>query len=147
MRSSVYVPAAVEALLGHPVAALSERPAPRLTRLLVNVTVERSLWPVHVLLAADATVADLARAAVAVYASEDRRPQLPGDDGATDAAARFELHLSKYALDALDPEAKVVDLCSRNFFLCATRSTLRSSSASSLITATMSHKQACSQGK
>ena len=70
MRSSVHVPAAVEALLGHPVAALSERPAPRLTRLLVNVTVERSLWPVHVLLGADATVADLARAA---YAVEGRR--------------------------------------------------------------------------
>jgi hypothetical protein len=34
----------VAALLGNPVAAvLSERPAPRLTRLLVNVTVERSL--------------------------------------------------------------------------------------------------------
>ena len=91
--------AAVEALLGHPVAALSERPAPRLTRLLVNVTVERSLWPVHVLLGADATVADLARTAVAVYAAEGRRPPLPADDGATDAAARFELHLSKYVLD------------------------------------------------
>uniref|UniRef100_A0A453QJL8 DUF7054 domain-containing protein n=1 Tax=Aegilops tauschii subsp. strangulata TaxID=200361 RepID=A0A453QJL8_AEGTS len=126
MRSSVHVPAAVEALLGHPVAALSERSAPRLTRLLVNVTVERSLWPVHVLLGSDATVADLARAAVDAYAAEGRRPPLPIDDGATDAAARFELHLSKYALDALDPDAKVVDLGSRNFFLCATRSSQRS---------------------
>ncbi|KAM3195885.1 hypothetical protein ACQJBY_071841 [Aegilops geniculata] len=125
MRSSVHVPDAVEALLGHPVAALSERPPPRLTRLLVNVTVERSLWPVHVLLGADATVADLARAAVAVYAAEGRRPPLPTDDGATDAAARFELHLSKYALDALDPEEKVLDLGSRNFFLCS-RKTQRS---------------------
>ncbi|XP_020163653.1 uncharacterized protein At4g22758-like [Aegilops tauschii subsp. strangulata] len=125
MRSSVHVPAAVEALLGHPVAALSERPAPRLTRLLVNVMVERSLWPVHVLLGADATVADLARAAVDAYAAEGRRPPLPAD-GATDAAARLELHLSKYALDALDPDAKVVDLGSRNFFLCATRSSQRS---------------------
>ncbi|KAM3195883.1 hypothetical protein ACQJBY_071839 [Aegilops geniculata] len=125
MRSSVHVPDAVEALLGHPVAALSERPAPLLSRLLVNVTVERSLWPVHVLLGADATVADLAPAAVDAYAAEGRRPPLPADDGATDAAARFELHLSKYALGALDPEAKVVDLGSRNFFLCAPRSTLR----------------------
>ncbi|XBI06766.1 hypothetical protein VPH35_134751 [Triticum aestivum] len=90
MRSSVHVPAAVEALLGHPVAALSERRAPRLTRLLLNVTVERSLWPVHVLLGADATVADLACAAVAAYAAEGRRPPLPADDTATDAAARFE---------------------------------------------------------
>ena len=36
--------------------AASER---RLTRLLVNVTVDRSLWPVHVVLGADSTVADL----------------------------------------------------------------------------------------
>ena len=43
MRSSVHVPAVVEALMGHSVAALSERPAPRLTQLLVTVTVERSL--------------------------------------------------------------------------------------------------------
>ncbi|KAE8774291.1 hypothetical protein D1007_53313 [Hordeum vulgare] len=124
MRSSMHVPAAVEALLGHPVAALSERPAPRLARLLVNVTVERSLWPVHVLLGADATVADLARVAVATYAAEGRRPPLPADDGSTDAAARFELHLSKYVLDALDPEEKVLDLGSRNFFLCSNRATL-----------------------
>ncbi|XP_037419251.1 uncharacterized protein LOC119284061 [Triticum dicoccoides] len=126
MRSSVHVPAAVEALLGHPVAALSDRPAPRLSRLLVNVTVERSLWPVHVVLGADAKVADLARATVDAYAAEGRRPPLPAEDGAIDKAARFLLHLSKYALDALDPEAKVVDLGSRNFFLCAPRSTLRS---------------------
>lgn len=132
MRSSVHTSAAAGAsvsaiaLLGRPLAVLSERPAPRLTRLLVNVTVERSLWPVHVLLGADATVADLARAAVAAYAAEGRRPPLPADDGATDAAARFELHLSKYALDALDPETKVLDLGSRNFFLCSNRRTQRS---------------------
>ncbi|KAE8777630.1 hypothetical protein D1007_49604 [Hordeum vulgare] len=126
MRSSMHVPTAVEALLGHPVAALSERSAPRLARLLVNVTVERSLWPVHVLLGADATVADLARVAVATYAAEGHRPPLCTDDGATDAAARFELHLSKYVLDALDPETKVLDLGSRNFFLCSNRATQRS---------------------
>uniref|UniRef100_A0ACD5ZSX3 Uncharacterized protein n=1 Tax=Avena sativa TaxID=4498 RepID=A0ACD5ZSX3_AVESA len=112
--------ATVAALLGHPLAVLSERPAPRLTRLLANVTVERSLWPVHVLLAADATVADLARAAVAAYVAEGRRPPLPAMDD--DAAERFELHLSKYSLDALDPDGKVLDLGCRNFFLCARRS-------------------------
>ncbi|XP_020191689.1 uncharacterized protein [Aegilops tauschii subsp. strangulata] len=109
MRSSVHMPATVEALLGHPVAALSEKPAPRLTQLLVNVTVEQSLWPVHVLLAADATVADLAGAAVAPMQAKNSRPPLPADDGATVVAARFQLHLSKYALDALDPETKVLD--------------------------------------
>uniref|UniRef100_A0ACD6A4T4 Uncharacterized protein n=1 Tax=Avena sativa TaxID=4498 RepID=A0ACD6A4T4_AVESA len=114
--------ATVAALLGHPLAVLSERPAPRLTRLLLNVTVERSLWPVHVVLAADATVADLARAAVAAYVAEGRRPPLPASGANDDAAARFELHLSKYSLDALDPDEKVLDLGCRNFFLCARRS-------------------------
>lgn len=125
MRSSVHGPAGagatVAALLGHPLAVLTERPAPRLTRLLVNVTVERSLWPVHVVLAADATVADLARAAVAAYVAEGRRPPLPADAKDVDAASRFELHLSKYSLDALNPDEKVLDLGSRNFFLCARR--------------------------
>jgi hypothetical protein len=45
----------------------------------VNVTVERSLWPVHIVLGADATMADLARAAVAAYIAEGRRPPLPAD--------------------------------------------------------------------
>jgi hypothetical protein len=80
-------------LLGHPVAVLSERP------LLVNVTMERSLCPVHVVLGADATVADLTRAAIAAYIAEGRRPPLPDDTNNVDAAARFELHLSKYPLD------------------------------------------------
>ncbi|XP_047042960.1 uncharacterized protein LOC124646985 [Lolium rigidum] len=101
--------ATVAALLDHPVAVLSERPAPRLTRLLVNVTVERSLWPVHVVLGADATVADLVRAALAAYIAEGRRPPLPADANDVDTAARFELHLSKYSLTALNPDEKVLD--------------------------------------
>jgi hypothetical protein len=64
----------------------------------VNVTVERSLWPVHIVLGADATMADLARAAVAAYIAEGHRPPLPIDANDVDAAARFELHLSKYSL-------------------------------------------------
>lgn len=69
----------------------------RLTRLLVNVTVDGSLWPLHLVLTADATVADLVRAAVAAYVREGRRPpllqQTGGDDG-------FELHFSKYSLES-----------------------------------------------
>ncbi|KAL6606585.1 hypothetical protein ACP70R_042238 [Stipagrostis hirtigluma subsp. patula] len=107
----------------HPHCQLLERmaaplPAGRqLTRLLVNVTVERSLWPVHVVLPADATVADLVRAAVAAYAREGRRPPLPAR-----GAGALELHFSKYSLESLTPEEKVMDLGSRNFFLCARRS-------------------------
>jgi hypothetical protein len=67
--------------------------------LLVNVTVERSLWPVHVMMGIDATVANFARAAVAAYIVEGRRPPLPADANDIDAAARFELHLSKYSPD------------------------------------------------
>ncbi|XP_062227962.1 uncharacterized protein LOC133926186 [Phragmites australis] len=93
----------------------------RLTRLLVNVTVDRSLWPVHLVLGADATVADLVRAAVAAYVREGRRPPLPAGAGG-DAADGFELHFSKYSLESLRPEEKVLDLGSRNFFLCARRS-------------------------
>ncbi|CAL5050694.1 unnamed protein product [Urochloa decumbens] len=95
----------------------------RLTRLLVNVTVDRSLWPVHLVLGADATVADLVRAAVAAYVREGHRPPLPlQPGGGGDAAEGFELHFSKYSLESLRPEEKVVDLGSRNFFLCARRS-------------------------
>ncbi|KAI4971447.1 hypothetical protein ZWY2020_002361 [Hordeum vulgare] len=76
MRSSMHMPAMVEAPLGHSVAALSERPAPRLTRLLVNVTVEQSPWLVHMLLAVDATVADLAHATATAYSADDHRTPL-----------------------------------------------------------------------
>jgi hypothetical protein len=78
------------------------RPAPtdrdrRLTKLLVNVTVDRSLWPVHLVLGADATVADLVRAAVGTYVREGRRPPLAAADDAVDG---FELHLNKYSLES-----------------------------------------------
>lgn len=93
----------------------------RLTKLLVNVTVDRSLWPVPVVLDADATVADLVRAAVAAYVREGRRPPLQTGTDA-DAADGFELHLNKYSLESLRLDEKVLDLGSRNFFLCARRS-------------------------
>ncbi|GJN01020.1 hypothetical protein PR202_ga18252 [Eleusine coracana subsp. coracana] len=117
----------------HPHCLLGLMTGRRLTRLLVNVTVDRSLWPVHVVLGAEATVADLVRAAVDAYQREGRRPPLPHD--------AFDLHFSKYSLESTDfklpppppppfstlidsglkPEEKVVDLGSRNFFLCPRR--------------------------
>jgi hypothetical protein len=51
------------------------------------------------MLGVDATVADLARAAVAANIAEGRRPPLHTDANEVDATARFELHLSKYSLD------------------------------------------------
>uniref|UniRef100_A0A0E0A4N6 DUF7054 domain-containing protein n=1 Tax=Oryza glumipatula TaxID=40148 RepID=A0A0E0A4N6_9ORYZ len=96
-------PSAVQAMsLSHGAAAAAAMVAAgqrrRLTRLLLNVTVEQSLWPVHVVLGADCTVADLVRAAVDAYVREGRRPPLPSG-GAGDAAAGFELHFSKYSLE------------------------------------------------
>ncbi|XP_006655763.2 uncharacterized protein At4g22758-like [Oryza brachyantha] len=108
---------AVQAMPSPAVVAAAEQR--RLTRLLLNVTVEQSLWPVHVVLGADCTVADLVRAAVDAYAREGRRPPLPGHAG--DAAAAFELHFSKYSLESLRSEEKLADLGSRNFFLCSRR--------------------------
>uniref|UniRef100_A0A0D9WLI6 DUF7054 domain-containing protein n=1 Tax=Leersia perrieri TaxID=77586 RepID=A0A0D9WLI6_9ORYZ len=117
---------AVQAMLSssttsHAAAAVVAAGQRRLTRLLLNVTVEQSLWPVHVVLAANSTVADLVRAAVAAYVREGRRPPLPAAAAGDDAAAGFELHFSKYSLESLRPEEKLVDLGSRNFFLCARR--------------------------
>jgi hypothetical protein len=103
---------------------------------------------VHVVLGADATMANIARAAVAASIAQGRRPPLPADANNVDAAAWFEQHLSKYStmvieprsisetvhcinrsslmmdsssLAALNPDEKVLDLGSRNFFLCAIR--------------------------
>ncbi|KAK3128315.1 hypothetical protein QOZ80_6BG0459820 [Eleusine coracana subsp. coracana] len=104
------LPAPLRDLMATGAAPAADR---RLTRLLVNVTVDQSLWPVHVVLGADATVADLVRAAVDAYQREGRRPPLPRD--------AFDLHFSKYSLESLKPEEKVMDLGSRNFFLCPRR--------------------------
>ncbi|RWR82379.1 hypothetical protein CKAN_01109500 [Cinnamomum micranthum f. kanehirae] len=87
--------------------------APRLTRLLLNVTVQRSLGPVQVLLPPDATVGDLVRETVRSYGREGRRPLLPTAD-----PAGFDLHYSQFSLESLDSKEKLIGLGSRNFFLC-----------------------------
>lgn len=72
-------PSAVQAMSsshGAAAAMVAAGERRRLTRLLLNVTVEQSLWPVHVVLGADCTVADLVRAAVDAYVREGRRPPL-----------------------------------------------------------------------
>ncbi|EHA8589671.1 hypothetical protein COCNU_scaffold011891G000040 [Cocos nucifera] len=86
----------------------------RLTKLLLNVTIERSLGPVHVVMPPENTVADLVRAAVDAYVKEGRRPLLPLADPKV-----FDLHYSQYSLESLNPEEKLINLGSRNFFLCS----------------------------
>ncbi|MQL90249.1 hypothetical protein Taro_022835 [Colocasia esculenta] len=85
----------------------------RLTRLLINVTVQRSLGPVQVVVPPESMVAELIKAAVEAYAKEGRRPLLPDTD-----PGAFELHYSQFSLESLSREEKLMNLGSRNFFLC-----------------------------
>lgn len=86
---------------------------PKLTKLLVNVTVQRSPGPVHVLVPLEATVKDLISAVLRQYVKEARRPVLPSAEGSA-----FDLHYSQFSLESLDKEEKLMELGSRNFFLC-----------------------------
>ncbi|KAG8371203.1 hypothetical protein BUALT_Bualt13G0062800 [Buddleja alternifolia] len=93
------------------------RPA-KLTKLLLNVTIQRSVGPVHVLMTPEATVEDLIAAALQQYAKEARRPVLPSVD-----CSGFNLHYSQFSLESLDRTEKLVELGSRNFFLCPKKAT------------------------
>ncbi|KAL4182470.1 hypothetical protein AMTRI_Chr11g93440 [Amborella trichopoda] len=86
---------------------------PRLTKLLVNVTVQRSLGAVQVVAVPESTVGELVAAAVRQYVKEGRRPLLRETD-----PAGFDLHYSQFSLERLDPNEKLIGLGSRNFFLC-----------------------------
>lgn len=88
----------------------------KLTKLLVNVTIQRSPGPVHVLVPLEATVQDLISAALRQYVKEARRTVLTSAD-----ASAFDLHYSQFSLESLDKEEKLVELGSRNFFLCPRR--------------------------
>lgn len=86
---------------------------PKLTKLLLNVTVQRSLGPVHVLISPESTVGDLIAATLRQYAKESRRPVFPSLD-----PSGFDLHYSQFSLESLSPDEKLNELGSRNFFLC-----------------------------
>ncbi|KAL0460094.1 UNVERIFIED_CONTAM: hypothetical protein Slati_0636600 [Sesamum latifolium] len=89
---------------------------PKLTKLLLNVTIQRSLGAVKVLMPLEATVEDLIATALRQYAKEARLPVLPAGD-----ASSFDLHYSQFSLESLDREATLMALGSRNFFLCPKR--------------------------
>ncbi|GJN27727.1 hypothetical protein PR202_gb15773 [Eleusine coracana subsp. coracana] len=96
------------------------------SKVLVSVSVQRSMWPLHVMASAEWRVADLVAAAVALYVKEGRRPQLPSVD-----PADFGLHFSQFSLESLDPSESVMELGSRSFFLCPKSSALGLASSSS----------------
>ncbi|KAL6537950.1 hypothetical protein OROHE_012237 [Orobanche hederae] len=93
------------------VAALAT--PPKLTKLLLNVIIQRSLGAVRVVMPLEATVQDLIAAALRQYSKEQRLPVLPSKD-----ASDFDLHYSQFSLESLDRYEKLVELGSRNFFLC-----------------------------
>lgn len=66
-----------------------------LTKLLLNVNIERSLGPVHVILSPENTVKDLVKSAIDIYVKERRRPLLEQID-----PDRFELHYSQFSLES-----------------------------------------------
>lgn len=68
---------------------------PRPTKLLLNVTVQRSLGPIHIIISIESTVEDLISATLREYAKEGRRPIL----SSTDASA-FDLHYSQFSLES-----------------------------------------------
>ncbi|KAL0370155.1 UNVERIFIED_CONTAM: hypothetical protein Sangu_0333600 [Sesamum angustifolium] len=72
----------------------------------------------------EATVEDLIAAAIRQYVKEARRPVLPSTD-----ASAFDLHYSQFSLESLDREEKLMELGSRNFFLCPKRATAESGGA------------------
>ncbi|XP_047323437.1 uncharacterized protein LOC124927127 [Impatiens glandulifera] len=90
---------------------------PKLTKLLLHVTIQGSLGPVQVLIPPESTVGDLIAATVRQYVKEGRRPFLTSLD-----ASAFDLHYSQFSLESLDRDEKLIALGSRNFFLCMKRS-------------------------
>ncbi|GLT51302.1 hypothetical protein SLA2020_247210 [Shorea laevis] len=99
-----------------PLGVSSPEGRPKLTKLLLNVTIQGSLGAVQVVMSQENTVGDLIAAAVRQYAKEGRRPILPSTD-----PSRFDLHYSQFSLESLERGEKLVPLGSRNFFLCPKR--------------------------
>ncbi|KAI7729748.1 hypothetical protein M8C21_026127 [Ambrosia artemisiifolia] len=106
---------------------------PKLTKLLLNVTVERSLVPVHVIISPESTVGDLIAAALRQYSKEGRWPVIPLVN-----YHGFDLHYSQFCLESLSRDEKLNELGSRNFFLCSNQSVTVSGSNGSGMTASPS---------
>lgn len=102
---------------------------PKLTKLLLNVTIQGSVGAVQVVMSPESTVGDLVAAAVRQYEKEGRRPIFPSVD-----PSRFDLHYSQFSLESLDREERLMALGSRNFFLCPKKSAADGGSSAGGIT-------------
>ncbi|KAL5717139.1 hypothetical protein ACHQM5_010206 [Ranunculus cassubicifolius] len=100
-------------LHGRKLTGLSPEMTPKPSKLLLKVTIERSLGAIHVVISPESTVEDLITAAVRQYVKEGRRPFLQKTD-----PPRFDLHYSTFSLDSLDRQEKLINLGSRSFFMC-----------------------------
>ncbi|GAA0155122.1 hypothetical protein LIER_38026 [Lithospermum erythrorhizon] len=98
----------------------------KLPKLLLNVTIQRSLGPVHVVMLPDSSVGELIAAAVHLYVKEARRPVLSSVD-----PAGFDLHYSQFSLESLSREEKLITLGSRNFFLCPVKASVETNGSCS----------------
>ncbi|CAI0398179.1 unnamed protein product [Linum tenue] len=84
----------------------------KLTKLLLNVTVQGSVGAVQMLVSPESTVGELIAAVIRQYNKEGRRPVIATDP------SRFGLHYSQFSLESLDRAEKLQELGSRNFFMC-----------------------------
>jgi hypothetical protein len=77
--------------MNHPMEALGAN------KLSVNVTAAQSIGPLRILLSGDATVEDVIKSTLLLYAKEGRRPLLSNDP------ACFALHYSQFSIHCLKP--------------------------------------------
>lgn len=105
----------------------------KLTKLLLNVTIQGSVGALQVIMSPENTVADLVAAAVKQYIKECRRPILPTTD-----SSGFDLHYSQFCLESLGREEKLMELGSRNFFLCPKKPVKDGGSSSDVTTSSSS---------
>lgn len=75
-------------------SSMVEARSTKLTKLLLNVTIQGSVGAVQVLMTPESTVGDLIVAAMSQYAKEGRRPILIATD-----SSRFNLHYSQFSLE------------------------------------------------
>ncbi|KAG6413749.1 hypothetical protein SASPL_126463 [Salvia splendens] len=68
---------------------------PKLTKLLLHVTIQRSLGAVRVVMAPEATTEDLIVTALRQYEKEVRLPLIRSSD-----ASGFDLHYSQFSLES-----------------------------------------------
>lgn len=97
MTAEIRRPRTLPELFSHKSATgtTSQEGRPRLTKLLLNVTIQGSLGPVQVVMNPELTVSDLIAATVRLYAKECRRPILPTTD-----LSMFDLHYSQFSLES-----------------------------------------------